>query len=169
MIARKPLAQIAIYSIAMPATVGLCLWVLLGPLRVDRYLNLPIPKPAPEIARTATVAPVPAAEADSGTTTVGSVPVAEVDSGTTTAVPVPAAEADTGQATVVLFPGDDGRLLAQMQGALVGKGYSVGPAGADGNDDTLTALEAFQSDNALPLQPKCDQQCRTALGLPDLQ
>ena len=55
----------------------------------------------------------------------------------------------------------------QMQGALVEKGYSVGPAGADGNfnDSTLAALEAFQDDNALPIQPKCDQQCRTALGL----
>jgi len=24
---------------------------------------------------------------------------------------------------------------------------------------------AFQNDNALPVQPDCDQQCRTALGL----
>ena len=135
MTAQKPLAEIAIYSVAMPATVGLCLWVLVGPFGIDRYLSLPIPK-RKEITRAATIASVPAAEADSG--------------------------------PVVLFPGDDGRLLAQLQGALVGKGYSVGSAGAEGNDDALTALEAFQSDNALPVQPKCDQPCRTALGLPDL-
>jgi len=144
MIARKPLAEIAIYSVVMPATVGLCLWVLLGPFRIDRYLSLPIPGPTPVITKTATVAPVPNA-----------------------VVAFPAPKADSGTATVILFPGDDGRLLAQVQGALVGKGYSVGAAGADGNDATLTALEAFQSDNALPVQPKCDQQCRTVLGLSD--
>jgi hypothetical protein len=32
--------------------------------------------------------------------------------------------------------------------------------------DTLVGLEAFQDSNALPVQPKCDQQCWTALGLP---
>jgi hypothetical protein len=154
MIARKPLAEMAIYSVAMPATVGLCLWILLGPFHIDRFLSLPIPGLTPEITKTATDAPVLNAEANSRPETV---------------VPIPAAKADTRPETVVMFPGDDGRLLAQMQGALVGKGYSVGPAGADGNDDTLTALEAFQSDNALPVRPSCDQQCRTALGLPDLQ
>jgi hypothetical protein len=48
------------------------------------------------------------------------------------------------------------------------QGYSVGPAGANGtfNDDTLNALESFQGDNALPVQPLCDQKCWTALGLP---
>jgi hypothetical protein len=197
MIARKPLTEIAVYSVAMPVTVGLCLWVLLGPFRIDRYLGVPIPGQAKATfgaANTATVpaaeadsgtaiaVPVPAAEADSGPATVVPVPAAEADSGTATVVPVPAAEADSGPATVVpvpadkadpetttvvLFPGDDGRLLAQMQGALIGKGYSVGPAGADGNDNTLAALEAFQGDNALPVQPSCDQQCRSALGLPD--
>jgi hypothetical protein len=141
MITRKPLAEIAIYSVAMPATVGLCLWVLLGPFQIDRYLSLPIPKPKPEIAKTATITPVPNAEAGSET------------------------------AAVVLFPGDDGRLLAQIQiqGALIKKGYVVGPAGADGNDTTLTALKAFQSDHGLPVQPNCDQQCRSALGLPNPQ
>jgi hypothetical protein len=214
MIARKPLTEIAVYSVAMPVTVGLCLWVLLGPFRVDRYLGAPIPGPAkatfgaantatvpaaepdsataiavpvpaaeadsgPAIAvpvaaaeadsGPATVVPVAAAEADSGPATVVPVAAAEVDSGPATVVPVPAAEADPETTTVVLFPGDDGRLLAQMQGALIGKGYSVGPVGADANDDTLAALEAFQSNNALPVQPKCDQQCRAALGLPDQQ
>ena len=55
-----------------------------------------------------------------------------------------------------------------MQNALIGKGYSVGSAGANGNfnSDTLGALETFQDGNALPVQPLCNQQCWTALGLP---
>jgi peptidoglycan hydrolase-like protein with peptidoglycan-binding domain len=74
---------------------------------------------------------------------------------------------DFGRTGLPLVPGDCGPLVTQMQGKLVKKGYSVSPAGADGNfnDDTLTALEAFQDDNALTVQPKCDQQCWTALGL----
>ncbi len=67
-----------------------------------------------------------------------------------------------------LNPGDSGPLVQQMQGALVAKGFFIGPAGADGNfnDDTLTALETFQDNDALPVQALCDQQCWTALGLP---
>jgi peptidoglycan hydrolase-like protein with peptidoglycan-binding domain len=66
-----------------------------------------------------------------------------------------------------LVPGDTGDLVKQMQGALIKNGFSVGAGGANGvfNDDTLTALEAFQDSNALPVQAKCDQQCWTALGL----
>src|SRR5258705_14012097 len=53
---------------------------------------------------------------------------------------------------IPLVSDDRGPLVKQMQGALVKKGYSIGPAGADGNlnGDTLTALGAFQHDNALP-------------------
>ena len=67
-----------------------------------------------------------------------------------------------------LKPGDSGDLVKQMQGAIIKKGYSCGPAGANGdfNNDTLTALEAFQDDSALAVQPFCDQQDWTALGLP---
>jgi peptidoglycan hydrolase-like protein with peptidoglycan-binding domain len=67
-----------------------------------------------------------------------------------------------------LKPGDSGPMVTAMQNALIAKGYSVGPGGATGNfnDDTLVALENFQDSNALPVQPKCDQQCWTALGLP---
>jgi hypothetical protein len=162
----KHLAEMAVYSVAMPVTVGLCLWVLLGPLHIDRHLGAPIRKPMPEISRAAVVAPVPAAKTDSGATTVAP---AEAGFGAARIVPVPEEKAIPATATVVLFPGDDGRLLTQMQSALVRKGYWVGAAGADGNDDTLAALEAFQSNNALSVQPKCDQQCRTALGLPDPQ
>jgi hypothetical protein len=52
-----------------------------------------------------------------------------------------------------------------MQRALIRKGYLIIPTDAHGHDNTLTALEAFQDDSALPVQPKCDQQCWTALGL----
>jgi len=152
MLARKPLAEIAVYLVAMPATVGLCLWLLLGPLRVDRYLGGPTPGLTKANSAAATEAPVPGDKEDSAT----------ADSAT-----ADSATADSATAAVVLFPGDDGRLLAQLQGALTRKGYSVGSGGTDGNDNTLSALEAFQSDNALPVQPKCDQQCWTALGLPD--
>jgi hypothetical protein len=67
-----------------------------------------------------------------------------------------------------LVPGDSGALVVQMQGALIKNGYSCGAAGANGdfNDDTLTALEAFQDNSALPVQAECDQECWTALGLP---
>jgi peptidoglycan hydrolase-like protein with peptidoglycan-binding domain len=67
-----------------------------------------------------------------------------------------------------LKPGDSGDLVKQMQGAIIKKGFSCGPAGANGNfnNDTLTGLEAFQDDDALPVKPECDQQCWTALGLP---
>lgn len=147
MVVRKPLAEIAIYSIAMPATVAFCLWLLLGPLRIDHYLGTPMPGPTKANSVAATTAPVPRDKADT--------------------VPVTRDKADSETPTVILFPGDDGRLLAQLRGALVGKGYSVGPAGTDANDSTLAALEAFQDNKGLPVQPKCDRQCRTALGLPD--
>ena len=67
-----------------------------------------------------------------------------------------------------LRPGDTGPMVTQMQDALIGKGYSVGSAGANGTfaADTTSALESFQQDAALPTQPLCDQKCWTALGLP---
>jgi peptidoglycan hydrolase-like protein with peptidoglycan-binding domain len=63
----------------------------------------------------------------------------------------------------------DSDMVKQMQGALIREGYSCGPAGADGtfNDETLGALEAFQDNHALPVQAECDQECWTALGLPE--
>jgi N-acetylmuramoyl-L-alanine amidase len=70
-------------------------------------------------------------------------------------------------ARLPLVPGAKGDLVKQMQTALIDKGFSVGPHGADGifNAATLTALEAFQDNNALSVRPECDQQCWTALGL----
>lgn len=67
-----------------------------------------------------------------------------------------------------LKPGDTGPMVTQMQNALIAKGFFIGEAGANGvfNDETLSALEAFQDSEALPDQPFCDQKCWTALGLP---
>jgi len=71
-------------------------------------------------------------------------------------------------ADLPLGAGDSGLLVTQLQGALIKRGYSIGLAGGDGSfdDDTLTALAAFQDNNALPVQPTCDQQCWIMLGLP---
>ena len=68
-----------------------------------------------------------------------------------------------------LMRGDTGPMVQQMQRAIIAKGYTVGPAGANGtfNDDTVSGLEAFQDNAALTVQPECDQACWTALGLPD--
>lgn len=65
-----------------------------------------------------------------------------------------------------LAAGDSGPLVTQLQDALIEKDYSIGLAGADGtfDDETLAALKAFQDNNALPVQPTCDQQCWTTLG-----
>jgi peptidoglycan hydrolase-like protein with peptidoglycan-binding domain len=70
-----------------------------------------------------------------------------------------------------LKPGDTGPMVQQMQSAIIAKGNSVGPAGANGvfNEDTLVGLQAFQDGAALPVKPECDQQCWTALGLPGPQ
>lgn len=71
-------------------------------------------------------------------------------------------------ASLPLKPGDTGELVTAMQNALVAKGYSIGVAGADGtfNDETLVALETFQDDESLSIQPLCDETCWTTLGLP---
>jgi peptidoglycan hydrolase-like protein with peptidoglycan-binding domain len=67
-----------------------------------------------------------------------------------------------------LVPGDSGDLVKEMQRALIAKGFSVGPAGAHGkfDQDTLSALEAFQDNQALAVQPRCDKSDWAALGLP---
>jgi hypothetical protein len=116
MATRKRLAEIAILSVAMPATVFFCLWVLFGLFRIDRFLGVP--------------------QRDLSLQ-------------------------DSGMAAIGIVPGEGH--WVKMQHALIKKGYSIHPTGAHGEDDTLTALEAFQDDSALPVQPKCDQQCWTAL------
>jgi peptidoglycan hydrolase-like protein with peptidoglycan-binding domain len=64
-----------------------------------------------------------------------------------------------------LAPGAKGEMVKALQHALMANGFSIGPAGADGNfgSQTQSALEAFQDDNALPVQPSCDKACWAAL------
>jgi peptidoglycan hydrolase-like protein with peptidoglycan-binding domain len=66
-----------------------------------------------------------------------------------------------------LAPGSKGENVKEMQQALIAKGYSCGAAGADGRfgDHTLNALEAFQDNSALTVQPLCDEKTWAALGL----
>ena len=156
----EQLVKLAIYPLAMGAGVGLCLWVLLGPLRIDRLLtgqdslatpDLPCGPGGPlagvsePIASPATdLHPIPD---DQRARPSGRIPSAVED--------------------FPLVAGDSGPLVTQLQGALIKRGYSIGVEGADGNffdNDTLTALGAFQDNNALPVQPRCDQQCWTMLG-----
>ena len=118
MATRKRLAEIAILSVAMPATVLLCFWVLFGVLHIDQLLGVPKRELSLQ---------------------------------------------DSGKGPIGIVPGE-GHWL-KMQRALIKKGYSILPSRPPGQDNTLTALEAFQDDSALPVQPKCDQQCWTALGL----
>jgi Putative peptidoglycan binding domain len=180
----KQLVQFATYSAAMAAAVGLCLWALLGPLHIDRNTGCerngcpapapvaaPVNTPEPEPAPIATPAPEPAPVA---TPEPEPAPVAAAEPEPATGItpappwfPTTIPEPKPEEPGVSGFPGDSGPLVTRMQGALIKKGYSAGPAGADGNfnDDTLTALQAFQDDNALPVQRTCDQQCWNGLGL----
>ena len=135
----KQLAQCAAYSTTTAAAVGLCLWILLGLLHIDRNTGCEHSGcPAPEPVAVPQPAPV--------------------------IIPEPKPE----EPGIAGGPGDSGPLVTRMQGALIKKGYSAGPAGADGNfnDDTLTALQAFQDANALPVQRTCDRQCWNALAAP---
>jgi peptidoglycan hydrolase-like protein with peptidoglycan-binding domain len=65
-----------------------------------------------------------------------------------------------------LAPGATGDMVKALQHALIGHGYSLGTAGVDGTfgADTTTALEAFQDDNGLTVQPLCDKATWAALG-----
>jgi hypothetical protein len=164
MAAVRQLFEFAKYPIAMAAGVALCVWALLGPLRVDRLaVSAPIPPAPPALA----TVPAPAAT-----------PALPVVAKPPPATPAPRIVADTrpappagrivsAMADFPLMAGDRGPLVTRMQGALIAKGYGVGLGGADGDFDaeTLTALETFQDNNALPMQPTCDPACWTALGL----
>jgi hypothetical protein len=163
----RQLVKFATYPIAMGAGVALCLWVLLGPLRVDR---LAVPAPVPPATPALPIIPDP-----SPSPTPALPVVADPPPPAAPALPVvpdtrlarPSGRIASAAADFPLVAGDRGPLVTQMQGALIAKGYGVGLAGADGdfNDDTLTALGAFQDNNALPVQPTCDQACWTTLGL----
>jgi hypothetical protein len=121
-------------------------------------VTIPEPEPAPVAIPEPEPAPVSPPEPD---------PIIFPKPWIPTTIPEPKPE----EPGVSGVPGDSGPLVTQMQGALIKKGYSAGAAGADGNfnDDTLTALQAFQDGNALPVQRTCDQQCWNVLGLSDAQ
>ena len=173
MTAVKQLIEFAVYPLAMGVAAALCLWVLLGPLGVDRLPlagqvtvampDLP-PAPAPE-------GPV-AAISESGAAVTAEPSAASVDP--SAGISEPVGRLAPAHARVVstiedlpIEAGDSGALVTQMQGALIEKGYWVGPAGADGkfDEDTQAALGAFQDNNALPVQPACDRRCWITLGL----
>ena len=141
MVIAKRLAQFAACSIAMGATVGVCLWVwfVFAPSLIEQYAALPEPTKQEQNAE---VEKVPS-------------------------LPEQATDQTPADLALPLTPGASGLFVKLMQGALIAKGSSVGPAGANGNfnDDTLVALQAFQDNNALPVQPKCDRECWSALGL----
>jgi len=158
----RRLIELAVYPVAMGAGAGLCLWVLLGPLRIDRLASkwgapaMPEPPLAPGGR--------PTGVANPGAPATAELPLVpdEKPSGLSERVV-------TAMADLPLVRGDRGPLVAQLQGALIKNGYWVGPAGTDGtlNGDTLAALATFQDNNALPMQPACNRQCWAALGLPE--
>lgn len=180
----KQLVEFLIYPVAMSAGVALCLWVLLGPLRIDRIVaagqrstletpDLPaVPDPPPADVSQQDAPAMPERPLTTGGASEPGMAATKDPS------PVPGDQLvrPTGRITsamedLPLGAGDSGPMVTQLQGALSKKGYSVGLAGADGhlNDETLAALEAFQDNNALPVQPSCDQECWTALGLSRLE
>jgi peptidoglycan hydrolase-like protein with peptidoglycan-binding domain len=63
-----------------------------------------------------------------------------------------------------LAPGATGDMVKGLQHALIANGYSVGGADGKFGDKTLAALEAFQDNSALPVQPLCDKATWAALG-----
>lgn len=66
----------------------------------------------------------------------------------------------------VLGPGATGDMVKALQHALIVHGYSVGPTGADGKfgNNTLSALQSFQDNSALPVSTTCDKATWAALG-----
>lgn len=147
----KQLVKFLIYRAAMAAGVALCLWVLLGPLQIDRIVA------AGQSSLLATPEPPPVPDQ----------PPADVSATTDHQPGRPSGRITSAMEDLPLRAGDSGPLVTRLQGALIKNGYSVGLAGADGNlnDDALAALGGFQDNNALPMQPSCDQECWTALGL----
>ncbi len=135
------------YAVCMAATVYLSVWAaiaLVGPNGLVR----PTSKLPSIIAASAPAPPV-----------VPSDPPAAV-------VPPSDPPAPPLVAGISGLPGDKSALVGQMQRALVKRGYRVGDANHF-DADTVTALQAFQNEKALTVQPTCNQQCWDALGLAD--
>jgi putative peptidoglycan binding protein len=180
----KQLVENLIYPLAMGVGVALCLWILLGPLRIDRLgaAGQGSILATPDVPPASDKPPADVSQQDIPATpdrplATGD-PPADVSEQRTAAptdlslVPSdqparPFGRIITAIEDLPFGAGDSGPLVTQLQGALIKNGYSVGLAGADGtlNDDTLASLGAFQDNAALPVQPSCDQQCWTALGL----
>jgi peptidoglycan hydrolase-like protein with peptidoglycan-binding domain len=58
--------------------------------------------------------------------------------------------------------GSDSSMIKALQGALAANGYSA-PINGTLDAATTAALQAFQGDNALPVQASCDAACWSAL------
>ena len=58
--------------------------------------------------------------------------------------------------------GSDPNIIRALQAALVANGYTA-PVNGTFDDTTIAALEAFEGDNALPVQASCDEACWHAL------
>jgi peptidoglycan hydrolase-like protein with peptidoglycan-binding domain len=67
-----------------------------------------------------------------------------------------------------IISSDSGLRVKRLQEALISRGYYIGAvADGDFNEDTIAALGTFQDNNALPVEPQCDQQCWTELRVSD--
>jgi hypothetical protein len=130
----------------MAAAVYISLWAAFGLIGPNGLVG---PKPMPR-----TIIPVPV-----------SIPAEVSREAPAVALPNPP-EAPPIVAGISGRRGDSSALVGQMQRALAKRGYRVG---ADNHFDSATvrALQAFQGNMALTVQPVCDQQCWNALGLVD--
>ena len=62
-----------------------------------------------------------------------------------------------------LAPGATGEMVMALQHALMANGFSPGSFDGKFGPQTQSALQTFQDDNALPVQPVCDKACWAAL------
>jgi hypothetical protein len=173
----KQLVEFVINPLAMSAGVALSLWVLLGPLRIDRLgaagqhgISTTADRPA-HVSRQDTPArpdrPHAPGNQLAGLPEQGNAATKDLSLAPADQPARPSGRIASTMQDLPLGAGDSGPLVTQLQGALIKNGYSVGLAGADGNlnDETLASLQEFQDNAALPVQPTCDQDCWTALGL----
>ncbi len=160
----KQLGQFAAVPLAMAAGVALSLWVLVGLLQVGQPT---FPGPSPELVKSLHD------ELERERAALAQAEREKAELGKAQLEAERAAEREKAQLQQIVREmatvGDDSKILvARLQQALIRNGYAVGPAGADGNfnNDTRAALQAFQDNNALPVQPMCDDPCWAALDLP---
>src|SRR5690349_9141493 len=116
----------------MAGAVYLALWAtigLMGP-KAAPPANIGLTRPVPPVTQAASAPPEPIASAPEP-------------------APLPLVAGLSG------LPGDSNARVGQMQRALIQKGYQVGVPDAF-DADTVTALQAFQDDRALTVQPTCN-------------